>query len=243
VSRDKHVGVDYFPRPLPPDPPRDAKPSAEDEARRTRSLAAGNCSFVRVERLAGNVGYLRFDGFAPPEPCAETVAAAMTFVAGTQGLIVDLRENRGGSPDMVALVSSYLFDRRTHLNDLWTRSTGTTREYWTRDSVAGRRFGGEKPVIVLTSSRTFSAAEEFTYNLKALGRATVVGETTGGGAHPVDGHRIDDHFVVAVPVARAVNPVTRTNWEGTGIEPDVKVPASDAMAAAQERLRRPPPRP
>jgi C-terminal processing protease CtpA/Prc len=160
------------------------------------------------------------------------VAAAMTFLAGTRAMIIDLRQNGGGSPRMVALVASYLFDRRTHLNDLWTRSTDATEEFWTQDSVAGRRFGGEKPVFVLTSARTFSGGEEFTYDLKTLKRATIVGETTGGGAHPVRGRRIDDHFMIGVPFARAVNPVTHTNWEGVGVEPDTKVPAADALTTA-----------
>jgi len=92
-------------------------------------------------------------------------------------------------------------------------------------------------VYVLTSARTFSGAEEFSYNLKSLKRATIVGETTGGGAHPVSGHRIDEHFMIGVPFARAINPITRTNWEGVGVEPDVKVPAADALATALKLIR------
>jgi C-terminal processing protease CtpA/Prc len=138
---------------------------------------------------------------------------------------------------MVAYVSSYLFSTRTHLNDLWERKSGKTEEFWTRDDIAGRRFGGEKPVYVLTSARTFSGAEEFSYNLKSLKRATIVGETTGGGAHPVSGHRIDEHFMIGVPFARAINPITRTNWEGVGVEPDVKVLAADALATALKLIR------
>src|SRR5205823_5810792 len=103
---------------------------------------------------------------------------------------------------------------------------------WTQPSVPGRKFGGDKPVFVLTSSRTFSGAEEYSYNLKSLKRATIVGETTGGGAHPVAGRRINDHFIMGVPGARAINPITHTNWEGVGVEPDVKVPAKDALATA-----------
>lgn len=191
-----------------------------------------NCSFEKVERLEGNVGYLKFDAFEDADLCASTVAAAMTFLAGTRALIIDLRQNGGGQPKMVALISSYLFDRRTHLNDLWTRHTNATEQFWTRDSVAGRRFGGTKPVYVLTSARTFSGAEEFSYNLKALKRATIVGETTGGGAHPVRGRRIDAHFTIGVPYARAINPITRTNWESVGVEPDAKVPAGEALKTA-----------
>jgi len=99
--------------------------------------------------------------------------------------------------------------------------------------VPGKRLDG-KPAFVLTSKQTFSGAEEFTYNLKNLKRATIVGETTGGGAQPVSGHRIDDHFMIGVPFAKTVNPVSKTNWEGTGIEPDVKVSAADALATAQK---------
>jgi hypothetical protein len=235
VSHDKHLMVRFIARGLPPARPDTGAPPAPtaNEIARQRSAAdEENCSFEKVERMDGNVGYLRFDGFADADLCAPTVAAAMTFLAGTRAMIIDLRENGGGSPKMVALVSSYLFDRRTHLNDLWTRSTNTTEESWTRDSVAGRRFGGDKPVYVLTSARTFSGAEEFTYNLKALKRATIVGETTGGGAHPTQGRRIDEHFMIGVPFARAVNPITHTNWEGVGVEPDKKVPAGDALKTA-----------
>jgi C-terminal processing protease CtpA/Prc len=145
-----------------------------------------------------------------------------------------MRDNGGGDPSMVRYVSSYLFSTRTHLNDLWNRKTGETQEFWTLDTIPGKRFGGEKPVYVLTSSRTFSGAEEFSYNLKMLKRATIVGETTGGGAHPVAGRRIDDHFIIGVPGARAINPISKTNWEGVGVEPDVKVAAATALATAQK---------
>lgn len=196
-----------------------------------------NCGFVKVEQLDGHVGYVKFNGFFDVGACGATASAAMNFVAGSRALIVDLRENGGGSPAMVAYVSSYLFSTRTHLNDLWTRRTGKTEEFWTRDDIPGRRFGGEKPVYVLTSAQTFSGAEEFSYNLKSLKRATIVGETTGGGAHPVSGHPIDEHFMIGVPFARAINPITRTNWEGVGVEPDVKVPAGDALATALKLAR------
>jgi hypothetical protein len=242
VAHDKHLHVNYSARPLPPEPSHPAgapppAPSPEDQAREREFLNGINCGFVKAEQLPGNVGYLKFNMFADTDMCAATATAAMNFVAGTRALIIDMRENGGGSPGMVAFVSSYLFDRRTHLNDLWTRRTGATKEFWTTDSVSGRRFGGTKPIYVLTSARTFSGAEEFTYNLKNLKRATIVGETTGGGAHPVAGHRIDEHFMIGVPFARAINPITHTNWEGVGVKPDIPVPATDALATAQKLLR------
>jgi retinol-binding protein 3 len=245
VAHDKHLHVNYSARPLPPEPSHPAgapppAPSPEDQAREREFLDGINCGFVKAEQLPGNVGYLKFNMFADTDMCAATASAAMNFVAGTRALIIDMRENGGGSPGMVAFVSSYLFDRRTHLNDLWTRRTGETKEFWTTDSVSGRRFGGTKPIYVLTSARTFSGAEEFTYNLKNLKRATIIGETTGGGAHPVSGHRIDEHFMIGVPFARAINPITHTNWEGVGVKPDILVPANDALATAQKLLREKP---
>jgi hypothetical protein len=238
LTRDKHLHVNFSPRPIParPEPPESDAPRQRTAAERAE-YAEDNCGFQEVKRLPGNIGYLRFDYFGAPDLCEQTAAAAMTFLAGTKALIVDLRQNGGGSPPMVAFITSYLFDGRTHLNDLWTRRTNKTEEFWTRDSVPGLRFGGKKPVYVLTSKRTFSGAEEFSYNLKALKRATIVGEVTGGGAHPVAGHRIDEHFFIGVPFARAINPVTKTNWEGTGVEPDVQVPAKEAQARAEQLAR------
>jgi C-terminal processing protease CtpA/Prc len=134
---------------------------------------------------------------------------------------------------MVQYVSSYLFDEPTHLNDLYNRKEDSTTQFWTLPYVPGKKLGSKPPVFVLTAARTFSGAEEFTYNLKNLKRATIVGETTGGGAHPVAGHRIDDHFSIGVPFARAINPISKANWEGAGVEPDVKVPAADALETAK----------
>ena len=147
----------------------------------------------------------------------------MNFVANTEALIFDLRQNGGGDPEMVAHICSYLFgDRPVHLNDLYWRKQNKTDEFWTKPAVAAKKFSGD--VYILTSSRTFSGAEEFSYDLKNLKRALVIGETTGGGAHPGGVARLSDHFGVFVPVGRAISPITKTNWEGTGVEPDVKVP-------------------
>lgn len=240
IAHDKHLDVRYSTRALPPRPESATppKPTPEEVAQERKEMDEINCGFRKVEQLEGNVGYLKFDEFADPEICEPTASAAMNFLAGTCALILDLRENGGGTPGMVAFVASYLFDRRTHLNDLWTRRTRNTEEFWTRDSVPGRRFGAEKPIYILTSAHTFSGAEEFAYDLKTLKRATIVGETTGGGAHPVRGRRIDDHFMIGVPFARAINPITHTNWEGVGVEPDVKVPARIALDTAQTLLRK-----
>lgn len=240
IAHDRHLRIDYSVPALPPHRAQSATLrtiTAEEVSQERREMDKINCGFRKAEELDGNVGYLKFDIFADPEVCGPTAVAALNFVAGTHALIIDLRENHGGRAGMVALIASYLFDHRTHLNDLWTRRTGATQEFWTEDSVPGRRFGGEKPVYVLTAARTFSGGEEFAYDLKALKRATIVGETTGGGAHPVRPRRIDDHFMIGVPWGKAINPITHTNWEGVGVEPDVKVSAGDALATAQKLLQ------
>jgi retinol-binding protein 3 len=231
VSHDKHLRVDFSPASMPerPEGPPDAKAIAQYHKQMERM----NCGFDKVEILAGNVGYLKFNMFADPEFCGPTAVAAMNFLANVDAIIFDLRENGGGDPKMIAFISTYLFSKPTHLNDLWERKTDSTEQYWTLPYVPGKHLD-DKPAYVLTSKETFSGAEEFSYNLKNLKRATIIGETTGGGAHPVSGHRIDDHFMIGVPFAKAINPISKTNWEGTGVEPDVKVPAAEALATAQK---------
>lgn len=232
VSHDKHLRVNFSPAKLPDRPPG-ANPDAAAAYR--KEMERVHCGFSPVQRLAGNVGYLKFNFFADPDICGSTASAAMDSLAGVSALIIDLRENGGGDPKMVAYMCSYLFSKPTHLNDLWERKGNKTTEYWTLPDVPGKRFD-TIPVYLLTSKRTFSGAEEFSYNLQNLKRATIVGETTGGGAHPVSGHRVDEHFMIGVPFARAINPISKTNWEGVGVEPEVKVPAADALATAQKLL-------
>jgi C-terminal processing protease CtpA/Prc len=230
VSRDKHLRVNYSHDPIPPETAR-REPSPEERERFLSFMRGVNFGFEKVERLSGNVGYLDLRGFMDAEQGGETVVAAMNFLANTDALIIDLRQNGGGSPAMVALISSYLFNQPTHLNDLYWREGDNTHQWWTAPYVPGKRYG-KKEVYILTSKRTFSAAEEFTYNLKNLKRATIVGETTGGGAHPGGPSRINQHFAVWVPRGRAINPISKTNWEGTGVEPDLKVPAEEALKTA-----------
>ena len=232
VSKDKHLRVRYSHRAIPERGPR-REPTAEEIDQRKRDLAYMNHGFAKVERLRGNIGYLEFLNFMDEELGADTVAAAMNFVNGTDALIIDMRNNGGGNPAMVALVCSYLFGPEpVHLNDLYWREGNRTDEFWTKKEVAGKRYLN-KDVYVLTSKRTFSGAEEFSYNLKNLKRATIVGETTGGGAHPGGVFRITENFGMFVPTGRAISPITKTNWEGTGVTPDVAVPADQALLVAR----------
>jgi hypothetical protein len=232
VSKDKHLRVRYSHNPIPERGPQ-REPTAEQREERRRELNRINHGFAKVERLPGNIGYIEFYNFMDEEMGADTLAAAMNFIANTDALIFDMRSNGGGNPAMVALVCSYLFGSEpVHLNDLYWREGNRTEEFWTRKEVAGKRYLN-KDVYVLTSKRTFSGAEEFTYNLKNLKRATIVGETTGGGAHPGGGFRINEHFGMFVPSGRAISPITKTNWEGTGVTPDVNVPADQALLTAR----------
>jgi retinol-binding protein 3 len=229
VSHDKHLRILYAPEGLPQ---RGGAPTADDRARQLSEDRRRNFGFQRVERLDGNVGYIELLGFSGAREVAEVAVPAMNFLANTDALIFDLRRNGGGSPVTIGILSSYLFDQIVHLNDFYVRETGQREEFFTKPEVEGRRYGTTKPVYILTSNRTFSAAEEFTYNLKNLKRATIVGETTGGGAHPGGVRRITDQFGIWLPTGRAINPITNTNWEGVGIEPDIKAPVTDALRAA-----------
>ena len=222
--------------------PRPRREEPDDYEARMLSLRRSgrldNFGIHRVERLEGNVGYLDLRRVPVPAVAGPAIAAAMELVAGTYALLIDLRRNRGGAPDGVVLWCSYLFgDEPTHLNDIFRADTGETRQFWALPYVPGPRYL-ERPVWVLTSERTFSGGEDFAYTLQALGRAEVIGETTGGGAHPTRGFPITRELHIGVPFARSVNPVTGTNWQGTGVVPDVPVRADDARDVAYARALR-----
>jgi hypothetical protein len=230
-TKDKHLRVRHSETVLPPMRFRDPTPAEIEDMK--KQGAARNFGVERVERLRFNIGYLDLRGFLPADFAGHKIAAAMTLLSDTHALIIDLRQNGGGDPATVQLISSYLFDERTHLNNMYYRDGDRNTQAWTFGWVPGERFGGKKPVYVLTAKRTFSAAEEFSYNLKNLKRATIVGETTGGGAHPGGMRRLNDHFSMFVSSGRAINPISKTNWEGVGVEPDVKVDAADALRVAR----------
>lgn len=239
ISSDKHLGVRLNPAPDPLAMSSDTSPATPAAPPTPPPAMRGNNSgFKKVEVLEGNIGYVRFDFFENSEDARQTAAAAMAFVSRCDAVIFDMRRNGGGSPEMVRFITSYLVDQRTHLNDMVDRKGRTVEEFWTLDDVPGRKLGARPPVFVLTSSYTFSGAEEFTYNLKSLKRAMVVGETTGGGAHPVRGVRVDDRFMMMVPHMRAHNPITKTNWEGMGVSPDIACSADEALDRAHEAAMR-----
>jgi hypothetical protein len=203
-----------------------------DPAERQEWLKRINYGFEKVEILPGNVGLLEIGGFLETGTVRQAALEAMRRLAGVDALIIDLRKNGGGQPGTVALVSSFLFPKgqRVHLNDLAWREGDRVEQFHTIPDLDVPRVTG--PVYVLTSRRTFSAAEEFTYNLKQLKRATQVGETTGGGANPGRGFPLHPDFGVFIPTGRAVNPITHDNWEGKGCVPEVPTSAEDALETA-----------
>ncbi len=223
------------PRPGPDRDPRG------HEARRLAMRQMGrldNFGIRRVERLDGNIGFLDLHRVPIPANAGPAIAAAMELVAGTYALIIDLRHNHGGSPEGVVFWCSYLFDERpVHFNDIFHADTGETRQFWALPYLPGTRYL-DRPVYVLTSSHTFSGGEDFCYTLQALGRAEVIGETTGGGAHPTRPFPISAAVHIAIPFARSVNPVTGTNWQGTGVVPDVAVPEALAYDVAYAKALR-----
>jgi C-terminal processing protease CtpA/Prc len=232
VSSDKHLVVRWQEDPLP-EHEGSMLQNEEFNAEMRQFARQDNYGIHKVERMAGNVGYLQINHFVRASwGSGETVTAAMNFLANVDALIVDLRKCSGGNPHMVAQISSYFFDGEpVHLNSLYWREEDVTEQYWTVAHVPGKRMA-DTALYILTSGETFSAGEEFSYNLQALKRATLVGEATAGGAHPGSPYRLHPHFEVFIPNGRAINPVTKDNWEGVGVQPDVPATAAEALDTA-----------
>ena len=230
VSQDRHLTVLV----LPDGPGDQTRRSPEEEQRlQLERLRRDNFGFKKIELLQGNIGYVDFRYFAEADFAGATAVAAMNFLSNADALIFDMRQNGGGNPSMIQLISSYLFEESVHLNSFYVRRTDEIQQFWTQANVQGPKMT-DIPVYVLTSSFTFSGAEEFTYNLKNMKRATIIGETTGGGAHPVNRHTYENlGIALNLPFGRAINPITGTNWEGVGVEPDIKVPADEALIVAR----------
>jgi hypothetical protein len=234
VNGDKHLRLLYHEEAIPPRTPGD---DTEEYAAMAR-WAGQTCGGVAcTQRLAGNVGYLELRPVLFPAVLAgEVITAAMSLLATTDALIIDLRNCLGGEPSMASFIISYLWDRDpAQLSGLRERKDNLLRQAWTLPHVPGRRFGKDKPVYVLTSAATFSGGEQLSYDLQQLGRATIVGERTRGGAHAREGFTVHPHLEATIPVAAAVSPKTGGNWEGTGVTPDIKTTADRAHDTAYER--------
>ena len=234
ISKDEHLWVRWHSKPLPEEE-GSLLQNKEKLNEFKQKAKLDNYGFHKVERMPGNVGYLDIRYFTRPSwGSGDTAIAAMNFLTNTSALLIDLRKCSGGNPAMVTLVSSYLFDEEPlHLNSLYWRDEDFTQQYWTLPFVPGKRYL-KKPVYVLTSGYTFSAGEEFAYNLQKLKRATLVGETTGGGAHPGSPFRLHPHFEAFIPLGRAINPISNDNWEGRGVIPDIPVESKQALTIAHK---------
>ena len=233
IHHDPHLHIQYDPGFVARE---NAKPSEEEINQSKKYWKEQNYSFPKVEVLPGNIGYLPFNGFVDDiEGARPTVYSALKFLANTSAIIIDLRENQGGSPEMVSQMESYFFKEKTHMNDLINRSANDTTIFYA-DPAKADSLNLAMPVYFLTSHKTFSAAEDFSYGMQQAKRATIVGEITGGGAHPQNPFSIGQGFVISIPFARSYNPITKTDWEGTGVIPDVKVDAGKAFLKAQELI-------
>jgi len=234
ISKDKHIRVRFDPeRIMESEQIQTAQDSLDYITRYVNRLKRSNFGFKEVKILDGNIGYLDLRSFSDTRYAGETATAAMNFLGNTDAIIIDLRFNGGGSPQMIQLITSYLYEGEpVHLNNFYWRPTDSNSQTWTLPHVPGKR-NPDAPVFILTSSNTFSAAEEFSYNLKHLKRATLIGETTGGGAHPGGQEIATDWFMIWIPTGRAINPITNTNWEGTGVIPHIETNSSEALVVAR----------
>lgn len=232
VANDRHLALFWSPSPLPA--LGDAAIADPAEVRRQEArMARVNYAIPKAEVLEGNIGFLRIDGFVPAQTGGATLAAAMEFLRHTDALIVDLRANGGGDPGMVQLVVSYFVPSETLINTFHQRGKAVRDQFWSLPFVPGGRWSLDKPVFVLVGKETASAAEEFAYDIQQLKRGIIVGEPTWGGANPGDVMALDTHFAIFVPSGAAINPVSQTNWEGSGIKPDVVMAADTALGAAR----------
>ena len=228
VSGDGHLGLSYSEKPIPEEGGEASFSTAEMERWYGAHL---NHGVEKIERLPGNVMLLDLRVFPPPEMAGDVIAAAMNVVAQGEALIIDLRKNGGGA-ETAQLLLAYLLEGGSQLSGTYDRPTDRRRYLSSPHWVPGRRYGASKPLYVLTSRRTFSAAEAVAYNLQALKRAVIVGERTGGGAHPFEYRRVHAHFALDLPEGKSINPITGGNWQGVGVKPDVEVPADQALDRA-----------
>lgn len=230
IANDKHVVVSYL------EPKEGADEPEQGQRMQEFFNSLKNYGLDNSKVLDGNIGYMEIEIFYPLRMDAKAGDFAekiMQKFKDTEAIIFDLRKCKGGDPSMLNLIISYLYPpgEKVHLNTFYYRPNDFSFDTYTLDEVDGPTYP-EKPVYVLTSNTTFSCGEEFAYDIQQLERGTMVGETTGGGAHTVEPYLIDENFEINLPTGRAINPISKSNWEGTGVKPDIEVTADEALEKA-----------
>lgn len=231
INKDKHMRI-WKNRPYEA-PDNTPERMIEERLDRLNRSRASNSGFNTVKIMEGNVGYLDYRGFAGFPGGKDVVDSYMNLLSRTDAIIVDLSRNGGGDPSMVQYLCSFFFDKKVHLNSLYFREGDRTIDFYTLDEIGGEKMP-EVPLFVITSNKTFSGAEEFSYNMQTQKRATLIGQTTGGGANPGGGRGINENLTVFIPGGMAINPITKTNWEGVGVVPEIKTSQEDALSKAHE---------
>lgn len=229
INKDKHMRIWSNQPSIAPEMSKERM--FEEHLARIDRSREGNVGFKTVKILEGNVGYLDLRGFAGMETGKDMADAYMKLMSRTDAIIIDLSKNGGGSPGMVQYLCSYFFNQKLLLNSLYWREGNSIQEFWTLDEIGGIKIP-DIPLFIITSERTFSGAEEFSYNMQTQKRATLVGQTTGGGANPGGSKRINDNLSIFIPTGKAINPITKTNWEGVGVIPDEETSTKDAYDKA-----------
>lgn len=234
IYHDGHLSISYD----PPAAKIDEEPdTVVQKARRLQFRKEVNFGMEKAEIMPGNIGYLKVKGFFPlDQDTKATITAALLFVSNSNALVIDLRDNMGGDPATVSFFCGFFFNQKTHLNDLYCRKDGSYNEFWAIPDTSLKALKTTS-IYILTNKRTFSAGEEFAYNLQAQHRAIIVGERTGGGAHPVAPEPVGNNFTANIPNSRAINPITKTNWEGVGVKPDKEIIADKALDTVLKMIK------
>ncbi len=234
INKDGHLRLEYNPAFFTRQ--QDTVGEEQREIQQQKRDLARNYGFKKTEILNGNIGYLELSGFHTlSKKSKETALASLKFLSNTKAIIIDLRINGGGSPEMVRHLLSYFFDQETHINDFYNRQTNTITEIWTRPDTSQINLT-KIPLYILVCDKTASAAEEFCYDLQNQHRATIVGNKTAGAAHPTMEMDATNGIVLFNPYARAINPVTKTNWEGGGVKPDINTTSEKALEVTHLKI-------
>ena len=238
VTHDKHIWVEVVPPATPSAQPAPTRSAEDTDAARAEGVRRSNAGVRRLEILRGNVGYLDLSSFFRPEEARDTITLAMRLLSKADALIIDMRRNGGGSPGTVAHLLGYLLDAPgATLFEIVHRPPEPSDRYALEATLPAER-DGKRPIAVLTSAQTFSAGEGLAFLLQERHRAEIVGEVTAGAANPGRSYPVNDGFRVNVPNGRIKSAVSGGNWEGTGVTPDVKVPAAEALQTAHEKILR-----